>query len=80
MQGAKLPPSYSDVEKGKPGNPMGLLKAKLFQETTFYSFCHHFYLLSRALVCKEHCYRKKAASIGQNGRLSASCNFFSFDL
>ena len=25
-----------------------------------------------------HCYRKKAATVGQNGRLSASCNFFSF--
>jgi hypothetical protein len=23
--------SYSDVEKGKPGNPLGLLKFKLFQ-------------------------------------------------
>ena len=31
-----------------------------------------------AQVCKEHCYRKKAASDGENGRLSASCNFFSF--
>ena len=29
-------------------------------------------------LCKEHCYRKKAASVGQNGRHSASCNFFSF--
>ena len=29
-------------------------------------------------VCKEHCYKKKAASVRQNGRLSASCNFFSF--
>jgi hypothetical protein len=28
-------------------------------------------------LCKEHCYKKKAASVGQNGRLSASCNFFS---
>ena len=31
-----------------------------------------------ARVCKEHWYRNKAASVGQNGRLSASCNFFSF--
>ena len=29
-------------------------------------------------VCKEHFYRKKAASVGQNGRFFASCNFFSF--
>jgi hypothetical protein len=29
-------------------------------------------------LCKEHWSRKKAASVGQNGRLSASCNFFSF--
>jgi hypothetical protein len=27
---------------------------------------------------RQHCYRKKAATVGQNGRLSASCNFFSF--
>jgi hypothetical protein len=27
---------------------------------------------------REHCYRKKAATVGQNGRLSASYNFFSF--
>ena len=33
-------------------------------------------MLSR--LCKEHCYRKKTASVGQNGRLSNSCNFFSF--
>ena len=25
-----------------------------------------------------HCHRKKAATVGQNGRLSASYNFFSF--
>ena len=31
-------------------------------------------------VCKEHCYRKKAASVGQNCRLSTSCNFFNFFL
>ena len=29
-------------------------------------------------VVRQHRYRKKAATIGQNGRLSASCNFFSF--
>ena len=29
-------------------------------------------------VGKEYCYGKKAATVGQNGRLSASCNFFSF--
>ena len=29
-------------------------------------------------VIRQHYYRKKAATIGQNGRLSASCNFFSF--
>ena len=28
-------------------------------------------------VARQHCYKKKAASIGQNGRLSACCNFFS---
>ena len=27
---------------------------------------------------RENCYRKKAATVGQNGRLYASCNFFSF--
>ena len=27
---------------------------------------------------REHCYRKKAATVEQNGRLSASYNFFSF--
>ena len=27
---------------------------------------------SQSRLCKEHCYRKKAASVGQNGRLSAS--------
>ena len=32
----------------------------------------------KSRLCKEHCYKKKAASVGQNGRLSASCNFFSF--
>jgi hypothetical protein len=26
----------------------------------------------------EHCYRKKAATVGQNGRISASYNFLSF--
>ena len=34
--------------------------------------------VSSPRVCKEHCYTKKAASVGQNGRLSASCNFFCF--
>ena len=29
-------------------------------------------------LCKEHCYKKKAASVGQNGRHSNTCNFFSF--
>ena len=28
-------------------------------------------------VARQHCYKKKAALIGQNGRLSACCNFFS---
>ena len=32
----------------------------------------------RSRLCKEHCYRKEAASVGQNCRLSASCNLFSF--
>ena len=27
---------------------------------------------------RQHCYKKKAATVGQNGRLSALCNFFSF--
>ena len=27
---------------------------------------------------REHWYRKKAAAVGQNGRFSALCNFFSF--
>ena len=27
---------------------------------------------------RQHCYKKKAATVGQNGRLSAFCNFFSF--
>ena len=27
---------------------------------------------------REHCYRKKAATFGQNGRLSSPYNFFSF--
>ena len=27
---------------------------------------------------REHCYRKKAATVGQDGRLSDLCNFFSF--
>ena len=27
---------------------------------------------------REHCYRKKEATVGQNGRLFTSCNFFSF--
>ena len=26
----------------------------------------------------QQCYKKKAATVGQNGRLSALCNFFSF--
>ena len=38
--------------------------------------CYLFHYCTR--LCKEHCYKKKAASVGQNGRLSASCNFFSF--
>jgi hypothetical protein len=29
-------------------------------------------------LCKEHCYKQKPSSVGKNGRLSASCNFFSF--
>ena len=33
---------------------------------------------SKSRLCKEDCYRKKAASVGQNGRLLTSCNFFSF--
>ena len=32
----------------------------------------------KSRLCKEHCYKKKAASAGQNGRLSGSCNFLSF--
>ena len=28
--------------------------------------------------CREHCYIKKAAIVGHNGRLTSSCNFFSF--
>ena len=35
-------------------------------------------IFSSTWVCKEHCYTKKAAAVGQNGRLSDSCNFFSF--
>ena len=31
-----------------------------------------------ARVCKNYCYTKKAASVEQNVRLSASCNFLSF--
>ena len=31
-----------------------------------------------ARLCEEHYYRKKAALVGQNGRLSASCNFICF--
>ena len=27
---------------------------------------------------RQHCYKKKAATVGQNGRLSVLCNFFSF--
>ena len=29
---------------------------------------------------RQHCYKKKAARVGQNGRLSALCNFSVFDL
>ena len=33
---------------------------------------------TRAWGVREHCYKKKAATVGQNGRLSALCNFFNF--
>ena len=29
---------------------------------------------------RQHCHKKKAATVGQNGRLSALCNFSVFDL
>ena len=44
----------------------------------FPNICFFMRFLSKPRLCKEHCYRKKAVSVGQNGRLSASCNFFSF--
>ena len=36
-----------------------------------------FCLMTTGEVGRKHCYRKKAATVGQNGRLSALCNFFS---
>ena len=34
-------------------------------------------IVSRSRVARHYCYKKKAASIGQIGRHSACCNFFS---
>ena len=35
-------------------------------------------IVSRPREGIEHCYRKKTATVGLNGRLSSSCNFFQF--
>ena len=37
-------------------------------------------IVSRLREGIEHCYRKKTATVGLNGRLSSSCNFFQFML
>ena len=64
------------------------------QEMRFLAPIAHFILLQHDFILKidqdlilkrihprgvrQHCYKKKAATVGQNGRLSALCNFFSF--
>ena len=44
--------------------------------TTYFDPVLVLYLKARGV--RQHCYKKKAATVGQNGRLSAICNFFSF--
>ena len=48
-------------------------------------FCHQIIFaekfanwISGGRGVRQHCYKKKAATVRQNGRLSALCNFFSF--
>ena len=69
--------SPSQAKLGRTAQQQLLTLALL--DGSYHNWKKHFrYFDSNPRGVKQHCYKKKAATVGQNGRLSALCNFFSF--